>query len=222
MIEEGAVVRNRQELIKLPDISEMKLQVKIHESHINQVRLGQPAYLVLDSMPDQRLRGVVNKVGLLPDGSSRWSNPNLKVYATEILVTDKLPDVKPGVSARAEIIITNMENVLTVPIQAVATRKGQQVVFLASAPDRPVSVNVGMYNTKFIEITSGLRDGDRVLLAPPFDAEEKDLGGAILGDGEALPPGLTNQIITPPSRMRESNGRGPGINGSTGIRPAPE
>lgn len=209
MIEEGAVVRNRQELIKLPDISEMKLQVKIHESHINQVRLGQPAYLVLDSMPDQRLRGVVNKVGLLPDGSSRWSNPNLKVYATEILVTDKLPDVKPGVSARAEIIITNMENVLTVPIQAVATRKGQQVVFLASAPDRPVSVNVGMYNTKFIEITSGLHDGDHVLLAPPMDAEEKDLSGAILANGEELPPGATNQIIAPPSRNREHDSRSP-------------
>jgi HlyD family secretion protein len=207
MIEEGAVVRNRQELIKLPDVSEMKLQVRIHESHINQVRLGQQAFVVLDSMPDQRLRGEVNKVGLLPDGSSRWGNPNLKVYATEILITDKLPDVKPGVSARAEIVITNLGNVLTVPIQAVSTRKGQQVIFLASAPQRPVPVNVGMYNTKFIEISSGLRDHDQVLLAPPFDPDEKDLGGAILADGEVIPPGATNHVLRPSARVRESNER---------------
>jgi HlyD family secretion protein len=194
MIEEGAVVRNRQEIIKLPDVAEMKLVVKIHESHINQLHLGQPAYVVLDSMPDQRLSGKVHKIAPLPDSSSRWGNPDLKVYVTEILVTDKLPDIKPGVSARAEIVITNLTDTLAVPIQAVTTRKGKRVVFLASAPQKPAPIEVGMYNTKFIQITSGLKDGDRVLLAPPFDAKEKDLGGAIIGDGEPMPQGLTNQI----------------------------
>ena len=187
MIEEGAVVRNRQEIIKLPDVSEMKLQVKIHESHITHVRTGQPAYIVLDSMPDQRFRGTVNRVAPLPDSQSRWGNPDLKLYATEILVSDKLPGVKPGVSARAEVIITNLPGVITVPVQAVTTREGKQVVFLTSAPNQPVPVEVGMYNTKFIEICSGLREGERVLLAPPLDIKEKDLGGAIIADGEAVP-----------------------------------
>ena len=222
MIEEGAVVRNRQELIKLPDVSQMKLLVRIHESHINQVHVGQIAFVVLDSMPDQRLRGVVNKVGILPDGSSRWSNPNLKVYATEILVTDKLPDVKPGVSARAEVVITNLEDVLTVPIQAVSTRKGQQVIFLASAPDQPVKVDVGMYNTKFIEIVSGLKEGDSVLLAPPFNTDEKDLGGSVLADGEEVPTAASNQVARP-ARMKEEasgglserNGKGGGRRGGS-------
>jgi HlyD family secretion protein len=193
MIEEGAVVRNRQTIIKLPDVVEMKLSVKIHESHINQLRLGQPAFVVLDAMPDQRFRGMVNKVAPLPDSQSRWGNPDLKVYATEILITDKLPNVKPGVSARAEIVITNLTDTLSVPIQAVTTRKGKQVVFLASARPEPVPVTVGMFNTKLIEICSGLKPGDRVLLAPPFDTQEKDLGGAIIAKGETLPGGMTNQ-----------------------------
>jgi HlyD family secretion protein len=213
MIEEGAVVRNRQELIKLPDVSQMKLLVRIHESHINQVHVGQLAFVVLDSMPDLRLRGVVNKVGILPDGSSRWSNPNLKVYATEILVTDELPDVKPGVSARAEVVITNLNNVLTVPIQSVSTRKGEQVIFLASAPDQPVKVDVGMYNTKFIEVLSGLKEGDQVLLAPPFNTDEKDLGGAVFAEGEAVPAGTSNQVARP-VRNREDSPGWPGANGN--------
>jgi HlyD family secretion protein len=165
MIEEGAVVRNRQEIIKLPDVSAMKVQVKIHETYINQIELGQPAFVVLDSMPDQRFRGNVSKVAPLPDSQSRWGNPDLKIYATEILITDKLPDIKPGVSARAEVLITNLVNVVSVPIQSVTTRKGKQVVFLASAPQEPVPVIVGQYNTKFIQICSGLRDGDQGLLA---------------------------------------------------------
>jgi HlyD family secretion protein len=208
MIEEGAVVRNRQEIIKLPDISCMKLSIKIHESHIGNVRLGQPAFIVLDAMPDKRLRGQVSKVAPLPDSSSRWGNPNLKVYATEVLITDPLPNIKPGVSARAEIIITNLENVLTVPIQAVTTRRGQQVVFLAEAPQQPVPVSVGMYNIKFIEITSGLKEGDRVLLSPPFDTEAKDLAGAILAAGEK-PPEANDPGRLPESgqRLRNRNGR---------------
>jgi HlyD family secretion protein len=206
LIEEGAVVRNRQELIKLPDIAEMKLVLRIHETHINQIRRGQTGYVVLDSMPDRRFRGIVSRVGILPDGQSRYGNPNLKVYITEVLVTDPLPDVKPGVSARAEIVVTNLPSVLTVPIQSVTTRQGQQVVFLASAPQRPVPVSVGMYNTKFIEIATGLNEGDQVLLAPPFDPETKDLGGAILAGGETVPLADTNQL----GRLREGARGAPG------------
>jgi hypothetical protein len=180
-------------LIKLPDVSSMKLTVKVHESHINEVHLGQSAYVVLDAMPDRRFAGVINKVAPLPDSQSRFANPDLKVYATEILVQDKLPDVKPGVSARAEIVITNLPGVLTVPMQAVTTRKGKQVVFLASAPNQPVPVKVGLFNTKFIEITTGLNEGDQVMLSPPFDTQDKDLGGSILAEGEAAPSAQTNQ-----------------------------
>lgn len=194
MIEEGAVVRNRQELIKLPDVSEMKLLVKIHESHINQIRSGLPAYVVLDSMPDQRYRGFVARVAPLPDSSSRWGNPNLKVYATEVRITDALPDVKPGVSARAEVVITNLTGVLTVPIQAVTTLRGQQVAYVAGNPPQPVPVNVGMYNQRLIEIISGLKEGDRILLSPPFDTQDKDLGGAVMAAGDAPPVVDSNQV----------------------------
>jgi hypothetical protein len=62
-----------------------------------------------------------------------------------------------------------------------------------------------MYNNKFIEITSGLTEGDRVLLSPPFDTQEKDLGGAILAQGEALPSADTNQPAGLPARNREIN-----------------
>ncbi|MBL9127357.1 MAG: efflux RND transporter periplasmic adaptor subunit, partial [Verrucomicrobiales bacterium] len=121
LIEEGATVRNRQELIKLPDVSRMKVTIKVHESYVNMISPGLPAFVVLDSMPDQQFAGYVAKVAILPDSQARWGNPNLKVYNTEIHITDDLPDVKPGVSAKAEVIITNISDTLSVPIQAVTT-----------------------------------------------------------------------------------------------------
>ena len=129
--------------------------------------------------------GEVVKIAVLPDAQSRFGNSNLKVYATEIVVQDMLPDVKPGVSARAEIVIENLQKVLTVPIQCVTTVKGKQVCYVKGiGGPKPVPVKIGMFNNKFIEIKSGLKSGDRVLLAPPIDSSI-DLGGSLIyGDEE--------------------------------------
>lgn len=172
-IEEGATVRQRQEIIKLPDISQMLVDLKVHESYVNQIRPGLSANVTIDSLPDSHFKGVVRKIAPLPDTQSRYSNPNLKVYSTEVLIQDeRLPNIKPGVSARAEIIITNLEDVITVPIQAVTTLKGQQVCYLEGAANPvPTPVEVGLFNDKFIEIKKGLREKDRVLLSPPSASE---------------------------------------------------
>ncbi len=187
MIEEGAQVRNRQELITLPDTSQMKVDIKIHESQISKVKKGQTSFIVLDQQPDQRYKGIVSKVAPLPDSASFFSDPNLKEYATEILVTDTLPDLKPGVSARAEIVITNIPNTLKIPIQSVTTVDGKQVVFkqTMSGPE-PVPVEVGLFNTKFIEVLDGVDAGDAILLAPPLQMEEINLAGEVFGDDEAV------------------------------------
>lgn len=231
LVEGGAVVRNRQELIKLPDLSRMKVVVKIHESHINMIRAGLPAFVVLDSDPDKRYAGVVAKVAPLPDTQARWGNPNLKVYNTEVYLSENPPNVKPGVSAKAEIVITNIADVLSVPIQAVTTFKGKQVAYVVNrGTPEPRPVEVGMFNTKFIQVVQGLEAGDRVMLSPPFDSHEKDLEGAVLADEEkagitftnvppieAVPPnGLRDQAVSQAQRNGVPNGT-PGL-AATGAR----
>lgn len=211
LIEGGATVRNRQELIKLPDLSRMKVNIKVHESHINMIRPGLPAYVVLDSIPDQRFNAIVEKVAPLPDTQARWGNPNLKVYNTEVYLIDPLPNIKPGVSAKAEIIITNIADALSVPIQAITTFKGKQVVYvLKGAKPEPTPVEAGMYNSKFIEVVEGLKEGDRVLLSPPFELQEKDLDRAVLDDDERSKLSRSSGLPRSVSRNGEANGRGGG------------
>ncbi|MCX6899755.1 MAG: efflux RND transporter periplasmic adaptor subunit [Verrucomicrobia bacterium] len=184
LIEEGASIRYRQEIIKLPDINQMVIEIRVHESHITRIRPGQTSYVTIDSMPDSRLKGHVHKVAVLPDASSRYYNPTLKVYVTEVLIDDTLPtELKPGVSGRAEIVITNLHNVVAVPIQAVTSVKGEQVCFGKDA--KPTPVEVGLYNDKFIEIKTGLKEGDNVLLAPLLaESDEIDLSGSIVAGKE--------------------------------------
>ncbi|MEW6304139.1 MAG: efflux RND transporter periplasmic adaptor subunit [Verrucomicrobiota bacterium] len=185
LIEEGATVRQKQDIIKLPDVSELMLEIRVHESHVQQIRPGLRAFLTIDSLPDRQFKGSVRKVGILPDSTSRYYNPNLKVYLTEVLIEDQIPDLKPGISGRAEIVITNLTKVLKVPIQAVTTVKGKQVCFVKQGDeDVPTPVEVGLYNDKFIEIKSGLKEGDQVLLSTLDNADNINLGGSIVNTNE--------------------------------------
>ena len=202
VIEEGATVRQRQELIKLPDVSRMIVEVKVQESRVRQVVPGMLAFVKIETLPGRRFKGTVRKVGILPDTQSSWMNPNNKVYATDVLIDDEMPELKPGVSARAEIIITNLPNVLSVPIQAVATFRGEHVCFTQRGSSViPVPVTTGWFNDRFIEIKSGLREGDHVLLAPAVDEDHIEIES---------PETATNQVESAendPARTRDASTR---------------
>lgn len=197
LIEEGAQIRQRQEIIKLPDVSQMIVEIRVHESHVLQVRPGLDAYVTVDSIPDRRFKARVTKVAVLPNSQDRWMNPNLKVYSTDVLIEEQLPDLKPGASARAEIVVTNLADALTVPLQAVTTVKGKQVCYVQNGGDLvAVPVSVGNFNDQFIEIRSGLKEGDLVALTPPVAKDDLDLGDSILAreiekEQSARPSGVT-------------------------------
>jgi HlyD family secretion protein len=179
LIEEGAQIRQRQEIIKLPDVSQMVVEIRVHESHVLQIHPGLDAYVTVDSIPDRQFKAKVTKVAVLPNSQDRWMNPNLKVYSTDVLIEEPLPDLKPGASARAEIIVTNLVNALTVPLQSVTTVKGKQVCYVQNGAGMvPVPVTVGNFNDQFIEIRSGLKEGDLVALTPPAASEDNDPGGS--------------------------------------------
>jgi HlyD family secretion protein len=214
LIEEGASIRFRQEIIKLPNINQMVIEIRVHEAHVTKIHEGLPAYVTIDSMPDMRLKGHVHKVAVLPDSSSRYYNPTLKVYVTEVLIDDPLPaELKPGVSGRAEVVITNLVNVLAVPLQAVTSIKGEQVCFVGRNHDKK-PVEVGHYNDKFIEIRSGIKESDEILMAPLLmEADEIDLSGSIVDSGEyeADRKGITKKGKT----SRKAGGKG-----GAGAKPA--
>jgi len=96
-------------------------------------------------------------------------NPDLKVYSTDIAIdADHGLKLKPGMSAKVEIVLAELKAVLHVPIQAVARRGEERVCYVATrGAAEPRRLETGMLNDQFIEIRSGLREGDRVLLNPP-------------------------------------------------------
>ena len=171
-IREGATVRERQSIITIPDMTRMSVRVAIHESYIKKVKKGQRVRVTLDAFPDKTLTGAVSKVAVLPDSQNRWMNPDLKVYLTTIAVDGSQDWIKPGMTAKVQIFVDHLDNVVYVPIQAVGPSGATQVCYVVGGPSAgPRQVEIGQFNDDFIEIKNGLKEGDRVLLKQPVHSE---------------------------------------------------
>lgn len=189
-IKEGAEVRERQNLITLPDTSVMKVKLRIHESLATSIREGLPATVNVEGVEGHVFAGRVTKIAALADSQNRWLNPDLKEYATEITLDRTDVELKPGVTARAEIHIEEVTDALTVPIQCVFSKGRKQFVFRGEGDDaEPVEVQVGASSREYAEIKKGLQEGDEVLLAVSDELKRK------LPEAEAPPAEETPPII---------------------------
>ncbi len=167
-IREGATVRERQAIVTIPDLTRMSVDVRIHESYIKKVRKGLKARITVDAFPNQRLTGEVTKVAVLPDSQNRWMNPDLKVYLTTVTIDGTHDWVKPGMSAKVEMLVNHLDDVVYIPVQAVVPEGDKQICYVGggSKPERR-EVEVGEFNDEFIEIKKGIAAGERILLSPP-------------------------------------------------------
>ncbi|MHB8520652.1 MAG: efflux RND transporter periplasmic adaptor subunit [Limisphaerales bacterium] len=183
-VREGALVREQQPIITIPDMTQMAVKVRIHESYIKKIKKGQKVRITLDAFADKQLEGEVSKVGVLPDSQNRWMNPDMNVYLTTININGVNPWLKPGMSAKVEILVDKLADVAYVPIQAVTPLDGKQYCYVVKGTRRERrEVAVGQFNDEFIEITNGIKEGDKVCLqapeaAPPEANEEGKSGPA--------------------------------------------
>jgi HlyD family secretion protein len=168
-IKEGTKVHERQPIISLPDASTMGVRVNVHESAMDKVRVGQTAAVKVDAFPGVPLTGSVVKVATIPNAANRWMNPDLKVYTTEISIVDPPATLRPGMSAKVEILVEDIASTLSVPVQALTGTPGAPTVYVVGSSGTPEERGVvtGPSNDRYVAIEKGLSEGDRVLLAPP-------------------------------------------------------
>lgn len=167
-IQEGTVVNERQPLIVIPNPEALGVKVSIHESVIERVKVGQTATVKVDALPGQPVPGTISLVAHLPDPPDSWLNPDLKVYSTEIRLDTIPPQLRPGMSAKVDILVADLADVIAAPVQAVAGTAKEPVIYVMT-PDgpQPRPVVLGHSNDELVEVKQGLEDGETVLLAPP-------------------------------------------------------
>ncbi len=178
---EGATVRERQAIVKIPDLTKMKIDARIHESMISQLDLGQPVIIRADAQPGEVYHGVVATISSVPLSGS-FPNYDIKEYQVAINLTDppeRVRMLRPGLSAEFEVVVEDREDVLQVPVQAVVQVGKDYYMWVVSGQKsiQRRQVKVGKSNQTDIEILDGVKPGDSVVMSPRtiFSDEITDL-----------------------------------------------
>src|SRR5271168_1345981 len=138
-------------LMTLADMSIITSEVKVDETDIVNVRLGQPAAVTIDAIPHKVFHGVVSEIGDnaivrstgVATSQASSTSEEAKDFKVVVTLTDPPQDLRPGLSSTAKITTATRSNVLSIPIQALTVRTqadlvpkdvGKNSVQAASAP----------------------------------------------------------------------------------------
>ena len=167
-IEEGAAVRLRQTILTIPDMEGMGVHVSVHESQVKKVKIGQRVRVRVDAEPGRELYGQVAELAVLPDSTSSRYTPNLKVYPCSVHIEGAHDWLKPGMNAKVEIIVSDLADVLYVPVQAIEVENDRHFCYVNGSGDlERREVATGSFNDDFIQVLKGLQPGENVALTIP-------------------------------------------------------
>ena len=214
------------EILRIADLSEMEIKVEVPENDLPRIELGQEVEIEIDAYLDRKFKGkvveiahsannLVSATGTVNLTSEQVTNFVITIdidpasYA-DLVKAGKPYPFRPGMSAFAKILTNTKENIVSVPIQAVATREPKELeksgkARTVSRPDSPlnddyveivfvveegdtvnmVEVKTGIQDDEYIEIISGIKEGQEVVTGP-YSAVSKKLkqGDLIKRDNE--------------------------------------
>ena len=163
-------------IMTIADLSKKQILAKVDETDIGNVKVGQQATFTVDTYTGKTFTAKVSKISQT-DVSNSWnsnssstsssSNSNSVIYYYVVLDVDDPENLLlPAMTARVEIITAEKDDALAVPISALKTdSQGSYVVVdLGKGQTENRYVETGIYSDEYVEIVSGLSDGDSILV----------------------------------------------------------
>ncbi len=151
-------------LFTLGDMSDVFVRGKVDQADIGKVYLGQPARIVVESFRDRRFEGKVYRIS--PYGVEK---DNVTTFEVQVSIHNPGRELKANMSANAEIILEEKQNVLLVPEAAVVYDRDRNPSVEVPDPAaekgrRKVAVKLGISNGIRTELLGGLQEGAQVIL----------------------------------------------------------
>ncbi len=118
-------------IMTIADMSQITAEVKVDETDIVNVKLGQPAAITVDAIPNKTFQGHVTEIGNtailrstgLAASQSAVSSQEAKDFKVVVAIDNPTDELRPGLSCTSKITTATRKNVLTIPIQALTVRQ---------------------------------------------------------------------------------------------------
>jgi HlyD family secretion protein len=149
-------------ILILVDPSSYYIDVQVDEVDISKIQVGQQVQVYLDALPEIEMPAEVTEIALSPS-----TVEGVITYRVRVQIKDlQEAAVRPGMTANTNIVTREAEDVLLVPRRAVRIVDGQAYVEKVLPGDalEQIPVELGLGDPFFVQITSGLEEGDRVFV----------------------------------------------------------
>lgn len=154
-------------IIELPDLSEMRAEVKINEVDISKVLPGQKVEIRPDAYSDSVFSGKVEAVANL--AQNKDYKTKIKIFPVQIRISGQSKTLLPGLTVSCKIIVSEIPDVLYIPLESLFNEQGIDYVYLKSGSGfKRRDVKTGAINTDYAIVTEGLAENDQVALSNPF------------------------------------------------------
>jgi multidrug efflux pump subunit AcrA (membrane-fusion protein) len=200
----GGNVHKDQVLLLMPDLQQMQVKIGIHESDVDRIKPGLKARVTIGG---RTVDTVIASVATVAQPGGSWTG-NVVKYDTII----KLPPdagLNPGMSAEVEVILSEHQNVLTIPVAAVMEDDEGAFCWVQSAQGPELrDLTLGPSDDALIIVEAGLNPDDQVFLNPAAFANNDDSnpslapGGAT--DDSELPTNPPDAQTTSPGQTTTS------------------
>lgn len=145
---------------RIIDPKSVYFEAKVDETDIPKVKIGDKVKLLIDAYPEETFDGTVGKI----DFSSTTSSGGGTAYNAWIYFTSGAANLKLDMSGDAEIIHSSLADALLVPISAFSEKGGKTFVWkVLDGKAHQVEIEVGNIGDDYIQVISGLDEGDRVI-----------------------------------------------------------
>lgn len=161
----------------LPDMSVVITETYIKEIDIAKVHLNDSVRITIDALPDQVFHGNVIKIATIGEDHKDF---DMKAFKIVIRFEKSDIGIKPGMTSSNDIIVSNINDKLLVPLNSIFSRDGKKVVYLkkgGTITEQPIELTA--QNNEFASVEEILKEGDVLLLYQPeeFKAETGKIGG---------------------------------------------
>lgn len=174
IVQEGAEVRERQVIIRLPDPSSMRVQITVNESLVQFVKKGLPAVISPVGI-ESKFQGAVTSVNQYAEPSG-WRRANVKEYKAFVSIDSPAPELRSGMTASVTIKCESIDDALQAPVQAVFPHGPDMYCLVYEGGDWEAhKVQTGPTNDKFFVVEGGLSEGDQIAMNPRAFLDEVEL-----------------------------------------------
>lgn len=162
---------NGTTLMKINDMSNLRVEADLNEIEANKIALGAQATLTFDSLPKTSFSGTVNYLSSF--GVQDSATSTLYKFPVRVNFTSGAILVRPGTSANLSILVARVEDAVCVPASAIFIEGNTRYVFVKHGEHKfeRRAVTVGIGNLNFIQVEKGVKIGDIIATTRPSHAE---------------------------------------------------